>query len=100
MTFPRGSLAAAVVLTLGAMGRLDAASTPLGTSQDPPAQVANETYSSKRFVEVLYDKSRAAGKKGVELWVTTDDAKTWVNHGDVDTTRPAAPFQAPRDGRY
>jgi hypothetical protein len=100
MTFPRGSLAAAVVLTLGAMGRLDAASTPLGTSQEPAAQAANESYSTKRFVEVLYDKSKASGKKGVELWVTTDDARTWVNHGDIDSTKPAAAFQAPRDGRY
>jgi hypothetical protein len=93
MTFPRGSLAAAVVLTLGALG-------PLALAQDPPAQAANETYSSKRFVEVLYDRSRSAGKKGVELWVTTDEGKTWVNHGDVDTTKQAAAFLAPRDGRY
>src|SRR5205823_4173751 len=40
------------------------------------------------------------GKKGVELWVTTDAGQTWVNNGDVDATKPAAPFLAPRDGRY
>jgi hypothetical protein len=94
MTFPRGSLATAVVLTLAAWA------SPQLAAQEPPAQAANETYSSKRFVEVIYDRSRAAGKKGVELWVTTDESKTWVNHGDVDTTKPAAPFLAPRDGRY
>jgi hypothetical protein len=94
MTFPKGSLAAALVLTLAAWA------APRIVAQDAPAQAANESYSSKRFVEVLYDKSRLAGKKGVELWVTTDDNKTWVNHGDVDTSKPAAPFLAPRDGKY
>jgi hypothetical protein len=93
MTFPRGSLAAAVVLTLGATG-------PLALAQDPPAQAAHETYSSKRFVEVVIDRARAENKKSLELWVTTDAGQTWVNHGDVDATKPAAPFQAPRDGRY
>jgi len=92
MTFPRGSLAAAVVLTLGAMDLLGA--------QDPPAQAANESYSSRRNVDVLFDRSKAAGKKGLELWVTSDDNKTWVNHGDIDASKPAAPFLAPRDGRY
>jgi len=101
MTFPRGSLVAAVVLTLaGVTPHAFAASTPLGTSQDPPAQAASETYSSKRFVEVLYDHSRLTGKKGAELWVSSDDAKTWVNHGDIDTSKPSAPFQAPRDGKF
>lgn len=94
MTFPRGSLAAAVVLTLAQW------TSSVVLAQDPPAQAANESYSSKRFVEVLYDRSRAANKKGIELWVTTDAGQTWVNHGDVDVSKPAAPFQAPRDGRY
>lgn len=93
MTFPRGSLAAAAVLALATW-------TSSVLAQDPPAQAANESYSSKRFVEVLYDKSRASGKKGLELWVTTDAGQTWVNHGDVDASKPAAPFLAPRDGRY
>lgn len=95
MTFPRGTLAAAVVLTLGAWG----APRP-APAQDPPAQAASETYSSKRFVEVLYDRSRSSGKKGLELWVTSDQGQTWVNQGDVDASKPAAPFLAPRDGRY
>ncbi|HVE42170.1 MAG TPA: hypothetical protein VNM14_19960, partial [Planctomycetota bacterium] len=93
MTFPRGSLAAAVVLTLAGVA-------PHAFAQDPPAQAAAETYSSKRFVEVLYDHSRLSGKKGAELWVSTDDAKTWVNHGDIDSSKPSAPFLAPRDGKY
>ncbi|MBI3855839.1 MAG: hypothetical protein HY293_09140, partial [Planctomycetes bacterium] len=93
MTFPRGSLAAAVVLTLGAW-------EPLVEAQDPPAPAANETYSFKRFVEVIYDHSRAANKKSLELWVTGDAGQTWVNTGDVDPSKPAAPFQAPRDGRF
>ena len=75
MTFPRGSLATAVVLTLAAVDSLMGMQLPpafaLGgpapawpaavASQDAPAQAANESYSSKRFVEVIYDRSRAAG---------------------------------------
>ncbi|HUR38613.1 MAG TPA: hypothetical protein VM222_03935, partial [Planctomycetota bacterium] len=90
MTFPRGSLVAAAVLAL-AGGAL---------AQDAPAVAANESYSSKRFVEVPLDRSRLAGRKSVELWVSADAGQTWVNHGDVDGTKPGAPFLAPRDGRY
>lgn len=99
MTFPRGSLVAAAVLAL-AGGALSAyaESAPADVAQDPPALAANESYSSKRFVDVPL--SRAAGKKGLELWVSADAGQTWVNHGAVDLSRPAAPFLAPRDGRY
>src|SRR6185436_16729685 len=93
MTFPRGSLAAAVVLTLGAWDSLAAL-------QDPPAQASTEIYSSKRFVEIPYDASRRSGKKALELWVTADAGQTWVNQGDIDSTKPAAVFLAPRDGRF
>src|SRR4029077_13190637 len=26
--------------------------------------------------------------------------QTWVNHGDIDGSKPSAPFLAPKDGRY
>ena len=96
MTFPRGSLAAAVVLTLASGALRSAAAFP----QDPPAVAANESYSSKRYVEIPLDRSRVAGKKGAELWSSTDNGQTWVNHGDIDATKPSAAFLAPRDGRY
>ncbi|HLY75313.1 MAG TPA: hypothetical protein VKU80_14425 [Planctomycetota bacterium] len=95
MTFPRGSLAAAVLLTLA--GRTLEA---VAAVQDPPAVAAHESYSSKRFVEVPIDRSRLSGKKGLELWVSADAGQTWVNHGEVDPTKPGAAFLAPRDGRY
>jgi hypothetical protein len=95
MTFPRGSLAAAVVLTL-AGGALQA----VVALQDPPAVAAHESYSSKRFVEIPVDRSRLSGKKGLELWVSSDAGQTWVNHGEIDAARPGAAFLAPRDGRY
>ncbi|HLY09959.1 MAG TPA: hypothetical protein VKW04_11695 [Planctomycetota bacterium] len=94
MTFPRGSLAAAVVLALAGGALQAVAAVP----QDPPAAAPHETYSSKRFVEIPI--ARVAGKNGLELWVTADAGQTWVNHGQVDLSKPAAPFQAPRDGRY
>jgi len=95
MTFPRGSLAAAVVLTLAA-GALRSVSAV----QDPPAVAAAESYSSKRYVEIPLDRSRLAGKKGAELWSSTDLGQTWVNHGDIDGSKPGVPFLAPKDGRY
>src|SRR6185295_2717926 len=64
------------------------------------AVAANESYSSKRFVEIPIDRSKLAGKKGLELWYSTDAGKTWTNHGDVDVSKPGAAFLAPRDGRY
>ncbi|HZE98734.1 MAG TPA: hypothetical protein VE981_17025 [Planctomycetota bacterium] len=90
MTFPGGFLAA-VVLTLAAESL---------RAQDAPAVAANESYSSRRFVEVPLDRSRLTGKKGVELWYSTDAGQTWVNHGEVDGTKPGVAFLAPRDGRY
>jgi len=92
MTFPRGSLAEAVVLTL-AGGALQTV-----VAQEPPAVASHESYSSKRFVEIPL--TRLAGKKGLELWVSADAGQTWVNHGEVDGTKAAAAFLAPRDGRY
>ena len=94
MTFQRGSLAAAVVLTL-AGGALQTV-----LAQDPPAVAAQESYSSKRFVEIPVDRSRLGGKKGLELWASADAGQTWVNHGAIDATKPGAAFLAPRDGRY
>src|SRR4029079_17686822 len=85
----------AVVLTLAA-----GALRPASAVQDPPAVAANETYSSKRYVEIPLDRSLLGGKKGAELWSSTDNGQTWVNHGDIDATKPSAAFLAPRDGRY
>jgi hypothetical protein len=94
MTFPRGCLTAAVVLTLAGAAPQIVAALP----QDPPAVASQEAYSSKRFVELPI--TRLAGKQGLELWVTADGGQTWVNHGQMDVSKSAAPFQAPKDGRY
>lgn len=100
MKFPRGSLATAVVLTLsaGASRPADAQDPP--PAQQPPAQTSRETYSPKRLIDVPLDRTKLAGKKGAELWVTNDSGKTWINHGEVDPSQAMAGFLAPRDGRY
>ena len=66
----------------------------------PPARAANEVYSPRRLVEVPVDRARLAGKKGAELWMTSDAGRTWINQGEIDPGKAAAGFLAPRDGRY
>lgn len=68
--------------------------------QAAPAEASREQYSARRSVEVPLDRDRLSGRRGAELWVTSDGGKTWTNQGEVDAGRETAPFLAPRDGRY
>ncbi|MBI2899337.1 MAG: hypothetical protein HYY17_04085 [Planctomycetes bacterium] len=72
---------------------------PKTEPKSAPQEGARETYTSKRVLEFPLDPARVAGRKGAELWYTTDGS-TWINHGFTETGLKTVRFAAPRDARY
>lgn len=75
---------------------------PLPEKKTEPVQVQEgprDTFTSKRQLELEVDPSRTAGRKGVELWYTTDGAN-WINHGFSEASVKVVRFLAVRDARY
>ena len=57
-------------------------------------------HSNSPTIRIKYEVQDASGVAKAELWVTTDDGKTWTRAGEDEDLKPPIEFAAPADGRY
>jgi Tetratricopeptide repeat len=66
----------------------------------PPSRHLIPTVSTQRF-EIAYElEGGPESATTVELWYTTDEGRTWKNHGTVRPNESAVEFTAPEEGLY
>ncbi len=57
-------------------------------------------YTRSSTIRIKYGVKDASGLAKVELWVTSDEGKTWAKACEDEDLKPPVVFTAPSDGRY